>query len=51
LRLKERQIYTTVLAGRVSFLFSFGGKAWQQPAFPYQGRCLQWIREQYLGVD
>lgn len=26
------------------------GKTWQQPAFPYQGRCLQWIREQYLAL-
>ena len=25
-----------------------GGKPWQQPAFPYQGRCLQWIRKRYL---
>jgi glutathione S-transferase len=23
------------------------GKPWEQPAFPYHGRCLQWIREQY----
>lgn len=27
-----------------------GGKPWQQPAFPYQGRCLQWIRERYLAL-
>ena len=23
------------------------GKRWEQPAFPYQGRCLAWINEEY----
>ena len=23
------------------------GKPWEQPAFPYQGRCLGWIKEEY----
>ncbi len=23
------------------------GKRWEQPSFPYQGRCLAWIREEY----
>ena len=23
------------------------GREWTQPAFPYQGKCLQWIREEY----
>jgi|TARA_B100001971_G_scaffold213612_1_gene247498 glutathione S-transferase len=23
------------------------GRAWTQPAFPYQGKCLQWIRGEY----
>ena len=27
------------------------GKTWQQPAFPYQGHCLQWIRERYLALS
>lgn len=26
------------------------GKTWQQPTFPYQARCLQWIREQYVAL-
>ncbi len=27
------------------------GKAWQQPVFPYQARCLQWLRERYGALD
>ena len=23
------------------------GKRWEQPTFPYQGRCLGWIKEEY----
>ena len=23
------------------------GKRWEQPTFPYQGRCLAWINEEY----
>ena len=23
------------------------GKPWRQPVFPYQAKCLQWIREEY----
>ncbi len=35
----EQNVHTTV-----------DGKTWQQPAFPYQGRCLHWIREHYLAL-
>ena len=27
------------------------GKAWQQPAFPYQARCLQWILDEFNALD
>lgn len=27
------------------------GKQWEQPAFPYQAKCLQWIREEYSGLS
>jgi glutathione S-transferase len=27
------------------------GKAWEQQAFPYQGRCIYWVREQYLALE
>ena len=26
------------------------GKAWTQQPFPYQGKCLQWLGEQYAGL-
>lgn len=26
------------------------GQAWTQPPFPYQGKCLQWLREQYVAL-
>ena len=27
------------------------GQAWQQPTFPYQAKCLQWINETYHQLD
>ncbi len=27
------------------------GKAWVQKPFPYQARCLQWLRQAYVGLD
>ena len=27
------------------------GKTWTQQPFPYQGKCLQWLREQYAGLS
>ena len=27
------------------------GKAWVQKPFPYQGKCLQWAREQYSALS
>ena len=35
----DQNIHTTV-----------DGKPWEQPAFHYHGRCVQWIREQYVGL-
>ncbi len=28
-----------------------GGKPWVQNPFPYQGKCLQWIREKYAALS
>ncbi|MDE0758837.1 MAG: glutathione S-transferase family protein [Pseudomonadales bacterium] len=36
----EKQMKTTI-----------GDRPWQQPAFPYQGRCLQWINEEYQKLN
>lgn len=27
------------------------GQDWEQNAFPYQGKCLRWLREEYAGLD
>jgi hypothetical protein len=27
------------------------GRRWTQPPFPYQGKCVQWIRALYAGLD
>jgi glutathione S-transferase len=27
------------------------GEPWTQPAFPYQGKCLQWIRQEFAGLS
>ncbi len=27
------------------------GRPWAQPAFPYQGKCLQWIQQEYLALS
>lgn len=27
------------------------GRPWTQPVFPYQGKCLQWIRREFAGLE
>ena len=34
-------------AGEKEMETEIDGKPWQQPTFPYQGKCLQWINEEY----
>ena len=34
-------------AGEKQMETTIDGKPWQQPSFPYQGRCLMWINEEY----
>jgi len=49
------RVYTPVLianskalqAGEKNMQTTVDGKPWEQPTFPYQGRCLAWINEQY----
>jgi glutathione S-transferase len=38
-------------AGDPEMETTIDGKPWQQPAFPYQGRCLQWINEEYQKLN
>jgi hypothetical protein len=34
-------------AGEKQFETIIDGKRWEQPSFPYQGRCLAWIKGEY----
>lgn len=38
-------------AGDKQMETTIDGKPWQQPAFPYQGRCLGWINDEYQKMD
>jgi hypothetical protein len=40
-----------LLRGADEVTTTIDGKAWTQPPFPYQGKCLQWLREQYAGLS
>jgi hypothetical protein len=49
------RVYVPVLLANAKALMSgekemeteIDGRQWVQPAFPYQGKCLQWIREEF----
>ena len=34
-------------AGEKNFETKIDGLTWSQPSFPYQGKCLHWIRDKY----
>ena len=34
-------------AGEKQFTTTIDGKPWEQPTFPYQSKCLDWINEEY----
>ncbi len=38
-------------AGRAQMETTIDGDPWQQPTFPYQAKCLQWINEEYRKLD
>ena len=40
-----------LMAGEAQFATEVDGLPWEQPAFPYQGKCLQWIREEFAALD
>ena len=37
--------------GRQSMEAVIDGQRWEQPTFPYQGKCLQWINAEYRKLD
>lgn len=40
-----------IAAGDESFETTIDGQRWQQPVFPYQAKCLQWIRNEFAALD
>ncbi|MCH7744168.1 MAG: glutathione S-transferase [Proteobacteria bacterium] len=36
-----------IMSGKDKMETVIDGRAWVQPTFPYQGKCLQWIRDEY----
>ncbi len=38
-------------AGEKQWEAEIDGARWTQPSFPYQGRCLQWINQQYQALS
>ena len=43
--------HEAINAGSNQFETTVLGKTWTQPTFPYQAKCLQWIREAYFRMD
>ena len=37
--------------GEKNFQAEIDGKLWEQPVFPYQVKCLQWINQEYSQLD
>ena len=40
-----------LVAGEEQFATTIDGRPWEQPTFPYQGKCLQWIRDEYAALE
>ncbi|MEQ8484132.1 MAG: glutathione S-transferase N-terminal domain-containing protein [Pseudomonadales bacterium] len=39
-----------LMAGRETMETTIDGRPWVQPAFPYQGKCLQWLRQGFAAL-
>ena len=39
-----------VVAGEAEFYLNVGGAHWEQRTFPYQAKCVRWLREAYDGL-
>lgn len=40
-----------VMAGAERFETEIDGRAWKQPTFPYQAKCLKWIRDEFSALN
>ncbi|WP_299327481.1 glutathione S-transferase family protein [Parasphingopyxis sp.] len=40
-----------VMNGAEDFETEIDGRPWSQPTFPYQAKCLQWIREEFAALS
>jgi glutathione S-transferase len=40
-----------VMAGASSFETVIDGRPWTQPSFPYQAKCLKWIRDEFSALN
>ncbi len=40
-----------IQSGHTQMQATIDGRPWEQPAFPYQAKCLQWINEAYRKLD
>lgn len=40
-----------VMAGAENFETDIDGRAWTQPTFPYQAKCLKWIRDEFSALS
>ena len=40
-----------VEGGEARFETEIDGRAWVQETFPYQAKCLQWLRQEYVKLD
>lgn len=40
-----------VMAGASSFDAVIDGRPWTQPSFPYQAKCLKWIRDEFSALN
>jgi glutamate dehydrogenase/leucine dehydrogenase len=40
-----------VIAGQKQWQSTIDGKPWTQTTFPYQAKCLRWLREQYAELN
>lgn len=38
-------------SGQEQMQTTIDGQPWEQPTFPYQAKCLQWINAEYQGLD